>query len=389
MVAVNGITVTRSDNMYRSLMNATKGFAIQKNIGTTQNPNWVDQFWADLDGTIIANSIQIRNSFVLDSSITLGRHPNIIRLDPYGGGFWAGDIDPSLAPAHIAMDGTATFSKLIVKDKNNKLLIDAANGYVDFGLMDIIGVGAISAELLSASFVAANYGYISDLTAERLSTLSRAAIQGWTNYLTAESNAVKFISGRVSGAGTQEKLPDGRLLYWVNSSQTGLMTTEETSWPVMKYPMEEKLKMILSFSGQGDEAFPRIYMGLGDGVVKDPAYNDGQNTENSTNKSARAFISKPAGSFDIEYFTTNYAKERSLIFRDTGIYIKSEQNVLNTLAKIYQLGIEENGELTIQHANGAKIYIDVNGKIKIEAFNGIDIIANGTVNISGSSYNFA
>jgi hypothetical protein len=75
-------------------------------------------------------------------SVNLGRHPNIIRLDPYGGGLWAGDIDPSLAPAHIAMDGTATFSKLIVKDKNNKLLIDAANGYVDYGVVSLNDVAS-------------------------------------------------------------------------------------------------------------------------------------------------------------------------------------------------------------------------------------------------------
>lgn len=320
--STEGIAVTRSDQMYRSLMSGVKGFAIQRNDGTPGSPAWKDVFWADLTGTVHAYDIRIENSFMTNGGIEgaylilRDGHGGVMKMYP-GEGFWAGAENASDAPAWIKPDGTAIFNKLIVKDKDNKLLIDSEKKTIFMNGFDIVGAAAIHADLIAAKMVTADDGFISDLTAGRLTTLTNAPEGNWSNYLRISGNSAKWITG-MAGRGTHAKLPDGRLLYWVNSNRQGQMTTEVTQYPAMYYEMDDKVKMIIDHTGIGDSANPRIIMGLGDGQVIDPAIDDGE--ENV--RSARAFLTKYQGGWKVSYYASNNGNERSVDLSDDGIVVK-------------------------------------------------------------------
>lgn len=304
---------------------------------------------ADMYGNVwmnklFADSAEIKNSLFKDGHI---RGSDLELRDNKGGmikmypeyGLWFGAENFADAIASIAMDGTAKFKKLIVTDGNNLLLMDSDQRKIFMNNWDIIGAGAIDAQLLAASIVTAIDGFISNITADRLSTLTNAALNGWSNFIRIEGNTVKFITGKINGTGNQKTLPDGRPLYWVNSSQSGQMTTDVTAWPVMIYPMEDKEKMIFGFKGDGDAATPYIKMGIGDGGV---------------GNSAIALIDKYQGGVKISYGAANTASERSIDLADAGITIKAD-------------GM---GEVTINARN-------------------INIVATGKINISGTEYAFA
>ena len=376
----SGITATRSDNMYRSNMSGTRGFVIQKNIGTAENPNWKDVFWADLDGVVHAQDIQIANSFFVDGGIE-GSY--IILRDGQGGvvkiypsqGFWAGAEDATNAPTWIKPDGTAIFKKLIVKDGDNNVIIDSENKKMYMNNFDIVGAGAVDAQLISAKFVTADVGFISDLTAGRLSTLTNAALSDWSNYIVIQENVARWITGTVQGSGTQVTLPDGRPLYWVNSSQTGLMTTEVTAWPVMQYSMNEKEKMIITFEGSGFDAYPSIYMGIGDGFSQ---------------FSGKAIITKPADGLEVKSYARSTGLERSLLLKDLGITLHCSNGIIKLE---HDSGtnfiITQNGnDITMTHKTSGSITINTSG-MTANITGNINLTATGTVNISGTQYNFS
>ncbi|TVX98046.1 hypothetical protein FPZ45_17150 [Cohnella terricola] len=343
-------------------------------------------FHADMYGNVwmnklFADSADIKNSIFKDghiegSTITLRNGGGVMKLDPMLG-LWAGSEDFASSPASIGMDGTATFRKLIVKDKDNKLLIDGENRYIDVGGFDLVGAGAIYAELISAKMVTADSGFISDLTAGRLSTLTNEAKNGWFDYLTIEGNSMKWITGQVDGEGTDKDLPDGRALYWKDSSQQGQMTTEKTPWRVKGFDLKKKVKLLIDFKEHGDDAYPRSAWGLGDGMVKDDSVKD--NIDN--HKSARGFIEKPAGSFDFIYYAKNNAKERSLRLKDNGVYLNSQDDSFNVNAKNYKFDVTSGGDLKITHANGCEIEFASDGSLKLKSSVGM--------NFNAPSYHFA
>lgn len=368
---INGVAVTRNDTMYRSLMNATKGFAIQKNTGTVINPIWVDQFFANTDGVIHAQGINIQGSVFLNggiegSSITLrDGMGGVMKLFP-SIGFHAGAEDFANAIASIGMDGTAKFKKLIVTNGDGGLMIDSENKFIDMNQWDLRGAAVIVSELISAQIVATEYGFISDLTAGRLSTLTNAAITGWSNYVTAEENSIKWITGRVSGAGTHTKLADGRPLYWVSSTLKGQMTTDVTPYPVMTYPMEEKVKREITFEGSGELAIPIEKIGEGDGGAND---------------SAKVINTKYAGGYKMDYKAANTAKERSIDFRNDGVFLFSEDQEISQIAKDITFGITTGGTLSMKHVNGLEIEFLANGRMKLKSSVAMDFDA--------PAYNFA
>lgn len=55
--AENGIVVTRSNLMNRTILNATEGISIEKNVGTADSPVWVKKLYADMDGTLMAEDL--------------------------------------------------------------------------------------------------------------------------------------------------------------------------------------------------------------------------------------------------------------------------------------------------------------------------------------------
>ncbi|WP_235847671.1 phage tail protein [Paenibacillus tuaregi] len=275
-------------------------------------------FHADYLGNVwmsklFADTAEIKNSMFQDghitgSDITLGKHPNVIKLFP-NQGFWAGHEDFSKAPASISMDGTAKFKKLMVTDGNSTLLMDSEKKKLYMNRWDLVGAGAVDAELITANMLTSADGFISNLTSGRLTTLTNTALTDWSNYIRIDKNSIKFITGKVKGSGTQKKLADGRPLYWMSAEQMGQMTTDVTAWPVLVYEMDEKVKQEITFSGSGDAANPVRTIGLGDG---------------SPNGGGRAQERKYDGGFKTSYATNNSGKERSVDLADTGITLKSE-----------------------------------------------------------------
>lgn len=83
--AINGITVTRSDNLYQTRLNATEGISISKD----DNGTWVKKFYVNLDGRLqaedlVAKRLQILNDLddpILDADtnyLNIGKFDTII-----------------------------------------------------------------------------------------------------------------------------------------------------------------------------------------------------------------------------------------------------------------------------------------------------------------------
>ncbi|MEC4565330.1 phage tail spike protein [Paenibacillus sp. CMAA1739] len=373
-------------------IDSDSGFFIDQKSGTTYKKT----LWTSLDGLLNAQNLRISDSIIADGSMTIGKGNYVFKVDSEGlrlgdenfnsapfhvspdgimyakGGVFQdgqlivgsgnrivvidslglrlGDMDIDRADAAIYMDGTARFRKLSVTKPDGKPLLNSMTGNLWMNNFDIVGAAAISTDLLAANIVTSMEGFISDLTAGKVSTLTNAALTDWSNYIRIESNEAKWITGKVNGAGTQKKLADGRPLFWVSSTQSGKMTTEETEWPVLEYTMDEKVKAKFSFDGSGDAATPYIQMGIGDG---------------GANNSGKGFINKPNGSFDFVYNASNTGKERSLKLRDDGLFLKADGEKINVLSKDVNI-IGDQGEIKISNGK-ASIVLSADGKI---TFNG-------------------
>ncbi|WP_260612141.1 phage tail spike protein [Paenibacillus popilliae] len=302
-------------------------------------------FRADMYGNVWMNKLfaddaQIKNSFfkngeIEGSKLTLRDGGGIMKMYPQTG-FWAGAEEAKDAPVWIKMDGTAIVKKLIVTDTNNTLLMDSENKKIFMNQWDVIGAGAIDAGLIAANIITSQDGFISDLTAGRLSTLTNVAKNEWTNYIRVEGNSIKFITGKVKDGSEKHKtLEDGRYLYWKNPDQKGQMTIEKTNYPVMEYEMDEKIKQEISFDGTGDMAEPRRFIGLGDG---------------SPNDGGRAIERKYRGGYELKYGASNTGRERSINLSDQGIFLKVES-----------------GGAKISHNSGSFIEITSDGAIHIKS----------------------
>ncbi|WP_431785777.1 phage tail spike protein [Paenibacillus lactis] len=302
---------------------------------------WLESLWAT--NAYIQNS-QFMNGHIEGSTITLrDGKGGIMKLDP-SVGFWAGlnAEYPDNASVYITMDG-----KLLLKGANGEFFINTEDGYVDFNGMDVRGIGAVDADLLAAIMLSAQDGIISNLTAGRLSTLTNAALNDWTNYIRIEKNYINFLTGKVKpGTGVQKALPDGRPLYWTSAEQTGIMTVEPTAWPVMVYEMDDKTKMRFYFEGSGQTAWPIIDMGEGDAR----GYGKGS-------------IQKPNGSFDFIYTNSNYGREKSLRLTDEGVTLLSELGPVNIKGK----------EINLITESGSSIQMKSDGDIEIKASRNVKI----------------
>jgi len=363
----------QAQRVINEITNALKWSSVQ--LGQNYNNVTIDQ----IDGIHIEHGDGIVDVYL---SATKG-----LEIDRNGSPVLFADTEGALHVIDLIAKRLKITSDPFGGASEDVLMLDAESRKLYLNRWDIIGAAAIDANMITANIVTANLGFISNLIAGKLSTTSNAAVSDWYNYVTIEKNEAKWITGKVSGEGTPATLPDGRALYWTHSSQSGQMTTDATPWPVTIYTMDEKVKMVQNFSGSGDEAYPQIIMGLGDGVIKDPAYDDGLNTGNSTNKSGRAFIRKPEESLDVQYFSRNYGKKRSLSLRDDGLYLDSEDSFFKILAKVYQFDIEANGQFSLQHNNGTKLIFDAAGNVELVAKSKLKLKAN-TMEFDATSYNF-
>ncbi len=358
---IDGIFATRSDNKYRSWMSGTRGFVIQQNENTSEKPDWKDIFWADISGQVHVQQLKI-----LNSRIELGTHPDMMVLDPYNGGFWAGDQNHTQAPAHIAMDGTAKFKKLIVTNGAGALMMDSENKLLDLNQWNVIGAGRIQGDSITVNTVIAGTGFISDLTVNKLNTFGKTDRVGDTiDYVHVQDNYFRLITGKITGR--NQVTSNGKALYWTDDSKSAA-TDQVTDYPVWDLEIDENIKLMIDHKVSSSSSHPRIIWGQGDGKIVDPSINDGLKNI----KSARGFIEKPQNSFDFTYFSSNYAKERSLSLDNNGTVITSEDGIIRMIAKDYELGVTTGGAFSIKHINGAEIELSSNGKVKIKSNSGID-----------------
>lgn len=298
---INGLTVTRSDNVVETVLNATDGISIKRNGEKV--------FYADTEGKLHAIDL-IAKSLKLTTN-------------PFGGA------------------------------NEDVLLLDAENRIMYMDRWDLVGASRIDAEMLAASIVSAEFGFISQLTAQRLSTMTRSAIGSWANYINIENNSIQWITG-IAVQGAHKTLSDGRPLYWVESTQTGRMTTDVTSWPVFEYAVDnnnKKIKAEFAFDGTGDSANPFISMGIGDGA---------------TSTSGKARISKYNGGLKINYGNSNYGFERGFDLRDDGLYLTSTSGKTVVSTKDFTIS-SDNGTIKIGNTVGAMIEIRPDNRIVFKA----------------------
>ncbi|PYY28370.1 phage tail spike protein [Paenibacillus illinoisensis] len=338
------------------------GFQLGGSVWATA-PLHADMYGNVWMNKLFADSAEIKNSLFKDGHI---RGSDLELEDGLGGkismypeyGLWFGDVRPEEALTWIKMDGTGIFKKLIVKSGDNTLLMDSEQKKIFMNEWDLVGAGSIDSMLLAANILTADDGFISSLVAGKLSTLTNAALQGWSNYIKIEGKEIKFLTGRVEEPGVHKELPDGRKLYWLTAEQKGEMTTEVTAWPVYVYNPKDKTKMRLFFEGDGELAVPQIDMGEGDGQ----GYG-------------RGYIKKPNGSFDFIYTASNNGRDRSMKLMDDGIYINSEGGVFNILSKELNI-LGDGGNIKLGNASGSYIEIAQNGDINIQSSRNVKI--NGT-----------
>ncbi|WP_106766450.1 hypothetical protein [Paenibacillus faecalis] len=320
-------------------------------------------FRVGLDGILYAKSAHLKDSFITDGelvggSLRIGSGDRVLHVNKDG--IYLGNDNPNLASFWVTPEG-----KLYLRGPNGQLFINTEDGFADFNGMDVRGIGAIDAELLAANMLSVQDGIISNLTAGRLSTLTNAALNNWSNYIRIEGNSTAYITGKVKpGSEVHKTLSDGRPLYWVSSEKKGLMTVEPTAWPVMVYDMEEKEKMKFYFEGDGQEAYPIIDMGEGD--LR--GYGKGS-------------IIKPKGSFDLVYSNSNYGRERSLKLHDDGISVISENGQFIAKSKDFNFIVDQ-GEYKIGLSNGTIFEVSPTG-VNMDIQGNINIKATGVVTING------
>lgn len=298
-------------------------------------------FHIDYYGKVWMVGADISDSVVVDSKFQVGSGNRIVVIDQNG--LRLGSADENTANAVIRMDGSARFKNIEITKPDGTKLMNSLNGDLHLNNFSIIGAGMVDAQLMAANIFAGDSGVISDLTAGRLSTLTNAAITDWSNYITIEGNKARWITGKVT-QGEQKKLPDGRLLYWETSAQSGKYTINPTPWPVYVYDtsQNQKVKMEDGFEGSGDASTPYRKMGLGDGA-----------TENS----GIGWIKKPNGSFDFIYGASNTGKERSMKLGDEGVFINSDGGSV----------VIQGRDFTFKTTSGAIFEITAAGEFK---FNG-------------------
>ncbi|MDH6674230.1 phage minor structural protein [Paenibacillus sp. LBL] len=204
--AIDGITVTRSDDMQRTRLNATEGFVLQ----VKENGQWVNRFSVDYTGKLQVDNIEAR--------------------------------------------------RLLLKGNNGEILLDADEKVLRLDNFDMV-IGTVAAENIISKTITANEGFIADLTVNRLKTLPNNT-SGYLNYIDIYEKYAKWVTSEITGT-AQSKNSAGQLLYWTDSTKTAA-TTDNTGIPVMGNTFKERIKMQVYFNNDGFDAYPVWQWGEGD-----------------------------------------------------------------------------------------------------------------------------
>ncbi|WP_342422363.1 phage tail spike protein [Paenibacillus sp. FSL E2-0178] len=321
--AISGIVVTRSDNVVKAMFNATEGISIESNGEKV--------FFVDANGILRTKKMITENLKVTTNA--------------FG-------------------------------DSNDGLLMDAESRTLWLNRWNVIGIAALNAEMIAATFLSSDFGFISNLIANKLSTLTNSVINGWTNYIEIQGNSASWLTGRVSGAGVQKTLPDGTPMYWIDSSKSGQMTNEVTPWPAYAYPMDSIKKLSIEFKGEGEAAYPVITLGQGTGAGA---------------KAGKGLIEKQEGNLGVSYYSgDSNQKERSLVFNDASITLLSENGTLDIKhSSGVSFNINTDGtSIKMFHPTSGEVRLTANG-LAADITGSINLKASEAINMNAPQYNFA
>lgn len=312
--AINGILVERSNNLNKVTINATEGISIWKN----EDGNWTKKLYADLDGKLIAEDLIAH------------------RLKIYGSA--------------------------------GQLLVDGNLNVVDFGGFDVIGIGRLSAELLSSKMLVTGDAYITDLTVNRLKTLGvEKNINEFVDHIDIKDNVAAWITAKVT-AKEQAKDPYDRLLYFTDSNKK-YVTTENTGIPYYTYTFGQIWnKKLIYFEGEGESSYPITVDGVGDGVMTD---NNGYYLKNS----GRGYIKKPVGEYSFEYYSSNTGDVRKLTLADGAISLLSKGSLVQIDSKDFKI-IADQGFIRLELSNGSYYELSPTGRKEY-------IIGNAETTVTG------
>ncbi|WP_339236236.1 hypothetical protein MKX40_22235 [Paenibacillus sp. FSL R5-0517] len=306
------------------------------------------------DNTENIKKMLVAHAQIEGSSLTLRDGTGVFKIFPRIG-MWAGAENFHDAPFSVDLFGNLVAHKAKFIGKAGEILFDTDAGYLDMDKLDIINVGKLMAEMLEVNTILADDGYVNNLTVNRLKTIGKDAEVGqFIDYIDIQDNYQRWITAQVQSK-EQAKDSRDRLLYWQDSEKR-ILTTENTGIIAYAYKLtNEKIKREISFDGSGDVAQPTDIIGTGDG---------------GANNRARMVNTKYNGGYKQVYKASNTGKERSIDFKDSGVYLDSQDEKVVITAK----------ELTAM-ADG--------GPVKIGNTNGyIEITADGTFELHGKAFNF-
>jgi hypothetical protein len=348
--------------------NATDGIRIERNFGTKSNPKWQDTFFVDIDGKIVADSIEIRNSFITKGAIKgatleIGHDNSVFKAD-YNG-IYLGNQNFNLAPFSVDLDGNLKANKAKFYGNAGQLLIDTEDGKLYLDNFDIIGAGRIDAEYLTVNTITANDGYITDLTVNKLKTIgNNDKIGTYVDHIDIKDNVARWLTSEITGR-TQAKTHNDEPLYWADSSKTKV-TSEVTPYPVYQLQTDDIEKLIITFEGSGHDAYPYIAMGAGSGAGEG-LYARG-----------KGFIIKPKDEFIFRYVAPMTDDLRQVTLHNTGINVESQNGYIkfnHSSGTSFEIN-EPGTEIKMTNANGSYIQLASNGDI--------NIFATGNVKINGT-----
>lgn len=146
-----------------------------------------------------------------------------------------------------------------------------------------------------------------------------------------------------------------------------------------------KIKSYNTFVGSGTEAFPVLMNGEGDGMRKFDSANPIDPSMAGENMSGRGFLSKPNGSYDMFYFSSNFGRVRSVRLRDDGITVVSEAGKFIAKSKDFNFLVDE-GTYKIDLANGTVFEVSPTG-VNMDVKGNIAIKATGVITMNGQRIN--
>lgn len=141
----NGLTVTKSDNKVRTILNATSGIKIQTNNGSS----WTDKFFADTNGDL-----------TLKGNVTIGSGNTLFKAD--NNGISLGSSNFAYAPFKVNMSGKLTAYNADIK-----------------GIIDCQDLKINGSSILTNNRISTNY--IEDLVVGGNVTMGPNATISWNN----------------------------------------------------------------------------------------------------------------------------------------------------------------------------------------------------------------